>query len=343
MTHPSQWVEGGFAACRGLGRTLLTAATLLLPGLASAGPLPKPGGFLLQLQEAQPEAVAQAGFPLVVMDYSRDGGDPGRYRPAEIALLVQAGVMPLAYLSIGEAEDYRAYWQPSWSQPRSAPPWLGQTNPDWGGNHKVRYWDPSWRDEVLGPYLDTIVGQGFKGVYLDIIDAFEYWADPANYGKKKGQEEFRKGDPRGDEGLAARHMIDLVLWIAQRARRQAPGFLVVPQNGERILDHDRDRRYLDTVSGIGVEDTWYDATEPQPEAVVAARLPHLRRILAAGADRFVLALDYVDNGDHGDPGNLRRIRHFIQLCRQERFHCYAAHAERALDRINVIPGLQPPP
>ena len=41
----------------------------------------------------------------------------------------------LAYMSIGEAEDYRYYWQKDWE--RNKPSWLDAENPDWPGNYKV--------------------------------------------------------------------------------------------------------------------------------------------------------------------------------------------------------------
>lgn len=82
----------------------------------------------------------------------------------------------LAYLSIGEAEDYRPYWQAAW---KAAPPsWLEAENPDWPGNYKVRYWMEDWQRLLLGgedSRLHRIVDAGFDGVYLDIIDAFEYF------------------------------------------------------------------------------------------------------------------------------------------------------------------------
>ncbi len=37
----------------------------------------------------------------------------------------------IAYMSIGEAEDYRYYWQQSWSS--TPPSWLHGENPDWPG------------------------------------------------------------------------------------------------------------------------------------------------------------------------------------------------------------------
>ncbi len=82
----------------------------------------------------------------------------------------------IAYMSIGEAEDYRYYWQKEW---RSSPPsWLAGENPNWLGNYKVRYWDPAWQEIIYrndNSYLRKILDAGFDGVYLDIIDAFEYF------------------------------------------------------------------------------------------------------------------------------------------------------------------------
>lgn len=82
----------------------------------------------------------------------------------------------ICYMSIGEAEDYRYYWDASWNS--VAPSWLAAENPDWAGNYKVRYWDPAWQQYILGgsdSYLSRIKTVGFDGVYLDIIDAFEYF------------------------------------------------------------------------------------------------------------------------------------------------------------------------
>ncbi len=82
----------------------------------------------------------------------------------------------ISYMSIGEAEDYRYYWQDEWEI--SPPGWLDQENPDWEGNYKVHYWDPDWQAVIYGSsdaYLDRILAAGFDGVYLDIIDGFEYF------------------------------------------------------------------------------------------------------------------------------------------------------------------------
>lgn len=96
------------------------------------------------------------------------------------------GRLVIAYMSIGEAEDYRPYWDAAWES--DPPEWLAGENPDWEGNYKVRYWLESWQEIILGAggasvdtapdadsYLGLILDAGFDGVYLDIIDAFEYF------------------------------------------------------------------------------------------------------------------------------------------------------------------------
>lgn len=79
-----------------------------------------------------------------------------------------------SYLSIGEAEAYRPYFDPEWLV--VPPAWLAAENPDWRDNFKVRYWDPDWQQIMFGA-LDDIVDAGFDGAYLDIIDAFAFFEE----------------------------------------------------------------------------------------------------------------------------------------------------------------------
>ena len=86
--------------------------------------------------------------------------------------------MVIAYMSIGEAENYRYYWESEWED--SPPSWLAEENPDWPGNYKVRYWDPAWHAVIYGnddSYLSRILEAAFDGVYLDLIDAYEYFEE----------------------------------------------------------------------------------------------------------------------------------------------------------------------
>lgn len=84
----------------------------------------------------------------------------------------------IAYMSIGEAENYRYYWRSGWNN--NNPSWLMKENPDWEGNYKVQYWDNEWQNIITGnndSYVQNIINAEFDGVYLDIIDAYEYFED----------------------------------------------------------------------------------------------------------------------------------------------------------------------
>ncbi len=128
------------------------------------------------------DAVSETNYDLIIMDcFFNDSA----YSAAEIAQLKTkpngGKRLVISYLSIGEAEDYRYYWQSDWSV--HPPEWLENENPDWGGNYKVRYWYDDWQNIICGndsSYLKKILDAGFDGVYLDIIDAFEYFEELEN-------------------------------------------------------------------------------------------------------------------------------------------------------------------
>jgi cysteinyl-tRNA synthetase len=304
---------------------------------ATTGQAPSAGNLLYQLQNGVIAQIAASGFDVVVMDYSSDGSDAGAYSASDLDTLGAAGIVALAYFSIGEAESYRYYFDQSWIessgelQPTaSAPCWLGRTNPDWAGNYKVQHWSDAWQT-ILMAYLDRIVDAGFDGVYLDIIDGYEYWSDAEN------GEGFALA-----EAVAAERMINLVRRIGHHARitRGVSGFYVFPQNGEPILEYDGNGGFLQTVSGIGVEDVFYDETTAQSAAFTTFRLGYLEQFVGAG--KLVLSTDYVDDGS-GSGANTARIADFIAQAEAEGFLPYAALSDRALDEINTIPGVQPSP
>jgi len=123
------------------------------------------------------DAVATTNYDVLIIDLFYGGGE---LLPVDVASLRTkdngGSRLVIAYMSIGEAEDYRYYWQAEWAA--SPPSWLAGENPDWPGNYKVRYWNAAWQDIIFGgngTYTKKIIDAGFDGVYLDIIDAFEYF------------------------------------------------------------------------------------------------------------------------------------------------------------------------
>lgn len=122
-------------------------------------------------------SLASTNYDLLIIDLFVDGE---ALLPQDVSSLKikenHADRLVIAYMSIGEAEDYRYYWNPQWE---TAPPeWMEEENPDWPGNFRVQYWHPDWQAIVFGndsSYCKRIIDAGFDGIYLDIIDAFEYF------------------------------------------------------------------------------------------------------------------------------------------------------------------------
>jgi cysteinyl-tRNA synthetase len=123
-------------------------------------------------------SIVQTNYDILIMDLFFDGYN--LFDPAEISLIrskANGGKrLILCYMSIGEAEDYRYYWQTTWEE--NKPAWLDKENPDWEGNYIVKYWEKDWQDIIYGhddSYTKKILDAGFDGVYLDIIEAYEYY------------------------------------------------------------------------------------------------------------------------------------------------------------------------
>jgi len=130
------------------------------------------------------KAIQNTNYDLIIMDaYNIDGELFTSDEISSLKTKKNGGKrLVVSYMSIGEAEDYRYYFNSSWvkdGKPRSsAPSWLDKENPEWEGNYKVRYWNSDWQKIIYGnknSYTAKILNAGFDGVYLDIIDAYEYY------------------------------------------------------------------------------------------------------------------------------------------------------------------------
>ncbi|MCH8299743.1 MAG: endo alpha-1,4 polygalactosaminidase, partial [Candidatus Marinimicrobia bacterium] len=81
---------------------------------ASGQALQDVNSWLYQLQQIDIVSIAASSFDLVVIDYSSDGSGDGEFTLSQIQQLKNSGKIVLSYMSIGEAEDYRYYWQSGW-------------------------------------------------------------------------------------------------------------------------------------------------------------------------------------------------------------------------------------
>jgi len=279
--------------------------------------------FLYQLVNLDLTAIGNTAFDLVVMDYSSDGEESGEFSAVQIENLKHSpgGVkIVIAYMSIGEAEDYRFYWNSNWSL--GNPSWLDAENPDWGGNYKVKYWDSNWQN-IIYQYTDKILNAGFDGVYLDIIDAYEYY-------EVQGR------------NSAAQDMVNFVASIAAHARAVDPDFFVISQNAPELATNIP--AYLSTVDGIGLEDIYYgyDADGlATPTNVTTEQETYLN--VFKNANKLVLTVDYPfsnsEDVPHFDVPTLTKINNAYSQSLANGYVPYCS--VRNLDYLTVNPGFNP--
>ena len=280
----------------------------------SARPWNEVRHFVYQLQNADLDAIGKTKFDLVVVDYSRDGSEATRYAAPQIDALKHSPggeKRVLAYLSIGEAEDYRFYWRDSW---RAAPPtWLGPVDPDWPGNYKVKYWDSDWQRIVLA-YLDKLIDAGFDGAYLDVVDAYYFWGPEGESGLKRASSEVE--------------MVDFVKSLARHARaiRGKKDFAIFVQNAEELGAH---ADYMQAVTGIGREDLFYNGNKPQRAGEIKHSIGQLRKFKAAG--KCVLVIDY--------PTEKAKVDDVYRRAGNEGFVPYTPRRE--LDKLTIPAGHEP--
>jgi len=173
----------------------------------------------------------------------------------------------VAYIDIGEAEDWRWYWtwskqwEPGEPRPPDLPDFILTHDPDgWEGNYPVAYWDPRWKDIVIygnnqdsSPYgdyssvIDEAIKDGFDGIYLDWVEGFENEAviqAAHNQGK----------DPRAE-------MINFIREMRDYASTRTNSFIIIQQNGSALAEGHPD--LFGIIDGIAQEGIWYqgDATD----------------------------------------------------------------------------------
>lgn len=249
-----------------MGKFLLVFFMAGISAMASAATLKdmKSWGYQLHdYSDAELARMKSSKNTLWVIDYSKDGDEATRFSASEIAQIKKNGNMVIAYFCLGEAEMVRYYWDTlgkealiSASEASSigykreflantttvgGVKVLARNNSEYLDNLPAKFWDYSWQSTMINTYLPKIMEAGFDGVYLDTVDAFEYYNDSVI-------------DTR------AKQMYDFIVKIGQAAKAKDSSFTLMMQNAMSIIDHisDAQKKTLFTyVHGFGVEDLYY--------------------------------------------------------------------------------------
>lgn len=260
-----------------------TPSPPLTPTPTLKPPLNEINDWHYQLQNVSLVQLRDCAYDLLVMDYSDDSGT--EYTVGQITGLSTPSnpKKVLAYLSIGQAENYRSYWRPFWTT--GNPVFLDEENENSPGNFSVLYWLPGWKDIIVSgasSYLQEILKAGFDGVYLDTVDEYVFFEQKvqrdAVFGSLYGTVDFRQ------------EMVLLVQQIAQVARSYNPNFLVLAQNGLELWHQEG---YAETLDGVAAEEVYFAATNRRrPIEETKRDEGYLRLFRQSG--HLVLTVDYID-------------------------------------------------
>lgn len=195
--------------------------------------------------------------------------EPERTRLAEMA---SPHTRFLAYLSIGEVNDSRPYWDKV-----QAANIVVEENENWPGAHRVDVRSVAWRDLLLNDIIPALFAQGYQGLFLDTVDTASYLEDR---------------EPKRFKG-ASTALLNLVRDIKKRH----PDQTLLLNNA---LDHLP--QLGDTIDGVVVEDlyTRYDfatkrylRTRPEDDAVKEGWLDAFNK----GAGKPVYVIIYAPRED----------------------------------------------
>jgi len=269
-------------------------------------------GFIIDdyaywLQDINKETIKNSKYDLIIIDYSTDGSASGEFSNTDVIYMKSTGInekLVISYISIGEAEDYRFYWNESWDENHDgipdfgAPNWLDIENTEWEGNYKVHFWLEEWQ-QIIYEYLDKILAVGFDGIYMDIIDAYE---------------NYQSIIPHSDW-----EMIDFVINISNYVKsHSSANFSVFVQNADELL---LNSTYLEHIDGIGREDLFYFDNTPTSVSWRNEGIKNLK--YALNNNKTVLITDY--------PQLKASKYELYQHCISNGYLGYAAN--RKLDRL----------
>lgn len=236
------------------------------------------------------------GFDLAVLD--SDAHPP-------LAVLARQGRSVLAYLSLGEVANHRAYF----NAVKAEGILLGE-NPNWHGSFFVDVRDPRWQRRVAGQLVPAMLASGFSGVFLDTLD------DPAA---------LERADPERHRGMTAA-AADLV----RNLRRAFPGMPMMVNRGYELMPEIA--ALIDSLLGESVYTTYDTARQGYlhvPAAQYRQQVALMQQARRWNPKLRLYSLDY------WDPADRKEIRHIYQVERANGFAPYVATPE--LDRIVSAP------
>jgi cysteinyl-tRNA synthetase len=232
--------------------------------------------FIYQLQGENYNSLASTNFKVSVTD-----PDDTQLTSSQIHSLEASGKTMYSYLSIGEAENYRSYWQSSWNS--NPPSFLLGEDKSWPGDYNVKFWDPAWQHMIINEAV-TMAKDGYNGVVLDVVDAYTVQSVANAY--------TGSGDARSA-------MMSFVEAISAATKAVNPNFHIIQNNALDLLTTDpndgnsaTNTAYMSHIDGVVAEDTFYNSDNTKT-SWGTWNLQYLQHAVDSG--KQVYSIDYPTN------------------------------------------------
>ncbi|XP_055347361.1 uncharacterized protein TM_1410-like [Paramacrobiotus metropolitanus] len=180
------------------------------------------------------------------------------------------GKLVLAYVSVGQAEEFRAYWSDEEIDNEQVEEIYIRDDPTYPDGKVVRYWNPVWRDMLIDYMMNNVIPYNYSGVFLDYLGNYEQFPE---------------------RPTAAADMVQLARSVADAVREHDQLGLVVVHGAAKLWDeNDRMKKFVD---GLSEENVWYGFDGvPRATKYTQSVLEVLRK--ANKAKKMTLVEQYVE-------------------------------------------------
>jgi uncharacterized protein (TIGR01370 family) len=249
--------------------------------------------FAVQYSNLDAAQIAASPYDLLIVEGKPGDGATADLSDSEVDDLVASGKTMVGYVSVGQSDDARPYWDTAWTDDGTdtgvptdlAPSWLAEQADSFDAAI-VEFWNPDWQALVIDQVTE-LATRGYSGIFLDnMLSYYEVAALRGELGTEQSQ-------------FYAQEMMKFVQAISAAGTAINPDFVVIPNGGPYIVgdaglapNSDEALAYYDAIDAIMAESFFGLATGYYDQAAIDA---FQTTFATQGID--VLALEYSTDAD----------------------------------------------
>lgn len=231
------------------------------------------------LDAVVPSAIAAAPVGVKVVEATSDGSG-AFWSSANVTAMKSGGGIVLGYLDCGFCESYRPYYSTALSAGIIINPGTPVFGSGASAEYSVEFWTSTWLT-ICENWISNLIAVGFDGVYLDVIDGWNYSDSPS--------------DPvviaAGGLTASANNMTTFIQNLRNFAHTTTPNFKIWVNGGEELFAYSPPA-YVNSFDGMLKEQVCYaDSTHVNNTA--SRNAEHSLLVNATNAGKPVILIEYV--------------------------------------------------